>query len=127
MLNRQVSYLWYLCLLAKYRIAVVVLGLNSLLLSCQPTMIGVACQNNADCERGLFCDLGSPNGYCTMNCSEALPCPIGSICAVIELDNTSDIQRCLQECGVDRDCRLGYKCQLFSAGQKRACFLEQIE
>jgi hypothetical protein len=28
---------------------------------------------------------------------------------------------------VDRDCRLGYKCQLFSAGQKRACFLEQIE
>ncbi|MCK6509274.1 hypothetical protein L6R29_04795 [Myxococcota bacterium] len=96
--------------------------------------IGASCTENTVCQAGMFCDLGAPEGYCTMACSAALPCPTRSFCVRIESIPDGPVapillQRCLARCWAEDDCREGYKCILPDdekpkppISQRRGCF-----
>ncbi|HAA58531.1 MAG TPA: hypothetical protein DCE42_27460 [Myxococcales bacterium] len=108
-----------LCLLAL----VVCLALSS---ACGTFGVGEACQSDQECLRGLYCDLGAPDGYCSMECDETLPCPRFSYCATVETQDPSgapiNIRRCLKPCGSNDDCRAQYTCTQLPLDQIRVCF-----
>ena len=72
--------------------------------------LGEACEADADCGDGLYCESFS-GGYCTTDCNDAASeCPGGSTCFDIGVDD-EPYQICFQDCDVDGDCgRGGYIC-----------------
>ncbi len=91
---------------------------------CQAKPLGSACKSSDECAQGLFCDTGTPAGYCTVVCSRALPCPGRSVCARINEDQ-EEIFRCLQPCGVNSDCQPNLVCQAIKSGDtKKVCFVQ---
>jgi len=97
-----------------------------LLSACDTQNIGAACKEDLDCYRGLFCDLGAADGYCTMECDKARPCPDRTVCVTLEAESNDgsviESKRCLQQCGIHKDCRDKYKCTLLPIGQQKVCF-----
>ncbi|WP_253816462.1 hypothetical protein [Myxococcus xanthus] len=72
---------------------------------CEPVdtvRIGDACGEHADCGPGRTCGTGFPGGYCLLACSDAAPCPAGSVCA-------PGLGQCLRTCG-EACARPGYGC-----------------
>ncbi|WP_420811439.1 DUF7107 domain-containing protein [Myxococcus hansupus] len=80
-----------------------------------PERIGAACDTAAHCGPGLTCGTGFPGGYCLLACSEATPCPQGSVCA-------TELGQCLRTCG-ETCTRPGYGCGPVpnASGPLRAC------
>ncbi len=73
-------------------------------------VVGDACDSNADCGSGLFCEGGFTGGYCTADCVDvASDCPAGSTC----FDVGGGDQICFDDCDSDADCtRGGYICDV---------------
>ena len=106
----------------------------TLAMGCGGGVMGEACDGDQlSCAQGLFCDVGAPGGYCTMACAEDLPCPNNTLCVKIQTipDGPEPpvlLQRCLVICGVDGDCRTGYKCYSPENTQsflKKVCFPQE--
>lgn len=92
---------------------------------CMDSNVGDACNSNQDCARGLFCDHGAPQGYCTAECSAALPCPPGSMCIPIHATHNKqkfEFVRCLRTCFIQLDCRNGYTCKNIPSSPQKVCF-----
>lgn len=106
--------------------------------------VGDACTTNVDCSPlgDRFCDLSSPEGYCTVEGCDSLSCPSGSVCVAF-----FSLQRGTPVCSPGRDprpdctggsdcckpgtpgcCRLGERCLCDDAGcAKSFCASETSE
>lgn len=88
------------------------------------TRVGIACTADAQCGSAVgYCmqpfqgSSGTTfwqSGYCTQSCIPGRPpCPAGSLCTTIAVNN----DYCLQQCRVGLgECRQGYSCALTSQG-----------
>lgn len=70
--------------------------------------IGDACKTNLDCNITIpnaFCDLASPEGYCTIEGCDSTSCPDGSTCI-----RFFSLERGNPTCDASRPCRSGERC-----------------
>jgi hypothetical protein len=88
--------------------------------------VGDPCGSFADCggrENALcFPDSGNfpfPGGHCSLDCTGADICPVGSTCTDLDVDFSA----CLNTCMQNADCRPGYTCQDLG-GADMVCFPE---
>ncbi len=82
--------------------------------SCEP-MIGDSCTSSAECPTSSYCDLASPDGYCTISPCYPGECPEFSDC--IEFPNGTSF--CMASCSEDGDCREDYICK--TSGEQDFC------
>jgi hypothetical protein len=84
------------------------LGLAVLFAGACTRQIGDSCKTNLDCNvtiPGAFCDLASPQGYCTIEGCDATSCPDGATCI-----RFFSLQRANGTCDASRPCRIGERC-----------------
>ncbi len=67
------------------------------------TSFGQPCNSNTICSG--VCNLGLPDGMCTIACDDANPCSEGAC-----VDFTQDISYCMPECSTNDECRENYSC-----------------
>ena len=70
--------------------------------------IGDTCKTNLDCNvtiSNAFCDLASPQGYCTIEGCDATSCPDGSTCV-----RFFTLRRGDGTCDASHPCRTGERC-----------------
>lgn len=73
--------------------------------------VGSSC---GTCGSGLTCVPGTPNGYCTRQCSSNTECGAQGACVA-----GADLQVCYRLCKSNADCRSGYAC--VTAGTVSVC------
>ncbi len=88
-------------MLRLWTLALIVTALSA----CAP-QVGDSCEQSTDCGRELACDLGQPDGYCTITPCEVNGCPSESVC--IRFPN--DDRYCMLRCEESSDCRDNYVC-----------------
>jgi hypothetical protein len=71
---------------------------------CVANGVGAPCERPTDCDSGMVCASGLPDGYCTLDCSE-ITCPSGTECATYGGGSF-----CFDACTSDTQCRNGYVC-----------------
>lgn len=76
------------------------------LIACAPT-VGDACETNASCGAGLFCDLSTPEGYCTSSPCRQGECPEEAVC----VDFGAESSYCMRKCDDGQGCREGLACR----------------
>ena len=84
------------------------LGLAALLGAGCTRQIGDSCKINYDCNitiTNAFCDLASPQGYCTIEGCDATSCPDGAACV-----RFFSLQRANGTCDASHPCRAGERC-----------------
>lgn len=77
-----------------------------LLAGCAPT-VGDTCETDAACGTGLFCDLSTPDGYCTVSPCRAGECPEEAVC----VDFGGEASYCMRRCDDGQGCRDGLTCR----------------
>lgn len=87
-----------------------------------PGDIGAACTTDGQCGEGSCLESSglTPDGYCSVTCSEEDPCPVGAVC--LQVDRTTSI--CFDACNPDataRECRQGYGCSFGDFGDEGVC------
>lgn len=77
-----------------------------LMAGCAPT-VGDTCETDAACGTGLFCDLSTPDGYCTVSPCRTGECPEEAVC----VDFGGEASYCMRRCDDGQGCRDGLTCR----------------
>jgi len=70
------------------------------------SIVGDACELDADCGTGLICDAAQPDGYCTRSSCLEQGCSEEAICVAFDADTSYCVLPCLEA----SDCRPEYTC-----------------
>lgn len=70
------------------------------------TLVGDACELNADCGGTMICERSLPEGYCTRPDCERNGCPADGVCIYFD----EGAAYCMKPCDSNADCREGYAC-----------------
>ncbi len=84
----------------------VLAGLAAGAAGCGPA-VGDACETDAACGAGLFCDFSTPGGYCTMSPCRVGECPEEAEC----IDFGGEAKFCMRKCDDGQGCRDGLSCR----------------
>jgi len=101
-------------------VLILTLLLSLFLFSCSTT-VGDSCQDEADCDQGLVCDVEFPGGYCLkQNCNiyNSESCPDSAQCTYFA---ETEMTYCLAKCNENDDCRTNYECSSVSNNEYRVC------
>ena len=84
--------------------------------------VGAPCSSDPHCLLELVCVAEMPSGMCSRTCDVDNPCPDGSNCIRVRVDDRT-YNMCLPACRYDAMCRQedGYYCLLLESGV-RVCW-----